>query len=94
MRACVDRITEVHPRLRRIHVVGELHPGELTDRGYRDGVREIRTTEELIREFQALRDLGYAFRPGGEWSPAELYRKFAAEGRLKGACRVLEEERR
>jgi hypothetical protein len=91
MRPRVDRIAELHPRLRRIHVVGEMHPGELADRGYRDGALEIRTTDELIREFQALRDRGYLFRRGGEWSPAELYAKFAAAGRLKGACAVFEE---
>lgn len=84
MRPQVERITEATPRRRRIHVAGELHPGELADRGYRDGVLEIATTEELLREFQALRDLGYAFRAGGEWSPAELYEKFAAQGRLRG----------
>jgi len=34
MQATVSRITEADPTLRRIHVQGEVHPGELTDRGY------------------------------------------------------------
>jgi hypothetical protein len=89
MRPRVERITEVNPRLRRIHVVGEVHPGELEDRGYREGVLEIRTTEELIREFQALHNLGYAFRAGEEWSPAELFRKYEAAGLLSGPCRTV-----
>lgn len=91
MRPRVDRITEVNPRLRRIHVVSEMHPGELAERGYRSGAIEITSTEELLREFQALRDLGYAFRAGDEWSPAELYAKFAAAGKLKGPCTVVRE---
>jgi hypothetical protein len=89
MQPYVDRITEIHPRLRKIHVVGELHPGELADRGYRDGAFEITTTEALLREFQALQELGYAFRAGDEWSPAELYEKYAAAGKLKGRCRIV-----
>lgn len=89
MLAYVDRIAEIHPRLRRIHVAGELHPGELSDRGYLDGALEITTTEELLREFQALHDLGYAFRAGDEWSPAELFEKYAAAGKLKGRCRIV-----
>lgn len=82
----VARITEVHPRLRRIHVTGEIHPGELAARGYRDGVREIRTTEELLAEFQTLRNLGYGFAEGDEWSPAELYRKYRDLGQLSGGA--------
>lgn len=88
MRPHVERIVEVHPRRRRIHVVGEVHAGELADRGYRDGAIEIASTEELLREFQALHDLGYAFRAGDEWSPAELFQRFVAAGKLKGACRI------
>ena len=34
MQATVSRITESDPTLRRIHVTGEVHPGELADRGY------------------------------------------------------------
>jgi len=34
MQATVSRITEADPTLRRIHVRGEVHPGELADRGY------------------------------------------------------------
>jgi hypothetical protein len=34
MQATVSRITEADPTLRRIHVTGEVHPGELADRGY------------------------------------------------------------
>ena len=85
----VIRITEVHPRLRRIHVEGEVHPGELSARGYVDGVRDIRSTEELLEEFQVLRDLGYGFAEGDEWSPAELFRKYKESGKLRGGSEWL-----
>ena len=85
----VIRITEVHPRLRRIHVDGEVHPGELSARGYVNGAREIRSTEELLVEFQALRDMGYGFAEGDEWSPAELFRKYEESGKLRGGSEWL-----
>ena len=83
MRPRVVRITEVNPRLRRLHVEGEVHPGELAARGYVAGVREFRSTEELVREFRALADLGYEFAEGDEWAPAELFRKYGDRGRRR-----------
>jgi hypothetical protein len=94
-RAYVARITEADPRRRRIHVVGELHPGELAARGYvrrgEEWVLEIRRPREagrdpepLVKEFGALRDLGYGFAEGDEWSPAELFRKHLGPGRRGG----------
>jgi len=93
--ARVTRITEVDPRRRRIHVAGELHPGELAARGYvrlgEEWVLEIRRpegegrdAEPIVREFRALRDLGYRFAEGDEWSPAELFRKYVGKGWLSG----------
>lgn len=66
-----------------------MHAGELADRGYRDGALEITSTQDLLREFQALHDLGYAFLAGDEWSPAELFERFASAGKLKGRCRTV-----
>jgi hypothetical protein len=90
----VRRLTELNPRRRRIHVRGEVHPGELAERGYRsdgeDLVREISTTEELIAEFQALQDLHYAFLEGEEWSPAEIYQRFLDMGKLRGDPRTVQ----
>lgn len=94
-RATVSRITEADPTLRRIHVTGEVHPGELADRGYKrqgeEWVLEVRRPEggkrdldPFVVEFRALKRLGYAFAEGGEWSPGELYRKFADLGLLSG----------
>jgi len=93
----VARVTEVHPRLRRVHVVGEVHPGELAERGYRREGEEwvldlrrpqapARDADGLVAEFRALSGLGYGFAEGDEWSPAELFRKYLegakpAEGR-------------
>ena len=34
VRPTVSRITEADPTRRRIHVTGEVHPGELAERGY------------------------------------------------------------
>lgn len=94
MKAYVARITEVNPRLRRLHVRGEVHPGELASRGYaragEEWVLEIRRpaggrdTDALIREFRALQALGYGFAEGDEWSPAELLRKYQERGKLPG----------
>ena len=96
MQPIVSRITEADPTLRRIHVRGEVHPGELAERGYvqrgEDWVLEVRRpkgdgrrdVDPFVEEFRALRRLGYAFAEGGEWSPAELYRKFADLGLLSG----------
>src|SRR5262245_11673270 len=86
-RPYVARVTEVNPRHRRIHVVGELHPGELAERGYvRRGEEWVldlrrpgtpgRDADGLIAEFRALSRLGYGFAEGDEWSPAELFRKY------------------
>jgi len=94
-RAYVARITEADPRRRRIHVVGEMHPGELAARGYvREGeewVLEIRRPAEpgrdadpLVREFLALHGLGYGFAEGDEWSPAELFRKYLGSQGMRG----------
>ncbi len=94
-RACVARITEADPRRRFLHVTGEMHPGELAARGYvrrgEEWVLEIRRPEEpgqdadpLVREFRALRDMGYGFAEGDEWSPAELLRKYLGTERLRG----------
>ena len=92
------RVSEAHPALRRLHVVGELHPGELAERGYvrrgEEWVLEIRRPAEpgqaadvLVREFEALAALGYDFAAGDEWSPLELYRKYRELGRLTGKKR-------
>jgi hypothetical protein len=94
-RPTVARITEAQPHLRRIHVTGEVHPGELAARGYvrrgEEWVLEIRkpddparAVEDVVREFQALSGLGYGFAEGDEWSPAELFRKYAERGKLRG----------
>jgi hypothetical protein len=94
VRAYVAKITEISPFRRRIHVVGELHPGELEERGYvRSGdewVRDVRRpsggrdADPFVDEFRALRALGYGFAEGGEWSPAELARRFADLDLLNG----------
>lgn len=89
----VTRITEVHPRLRRIHVRAENHPGELSGRGYvrvgDEWVLEIRRPEvpgrdadPLVREFRALAAMRYGFAEGDEWSPAELFRKLVERKRV------------
>ena len=93
----VARISEIHPSLRRIHVAGELHPGELAERGYvrrgEEWVLELRRPKDggeadgVIREFEALRALGYGFAEGDEWSPSELFRKWRDLGRLNGDLR-------
>ena len=95
-RPTVTRITEADPTLRRIHVAGEVHPGELADRGYvergEEWVLEVRRpsgdgrgdVDPFVNEFRTLRKLGYGFAEGGEWSPAELFRKFADLGLLSG----------
>lgn len=96
MQPTVSRITEMDPTRRRIHVRGEVHPGELADRGYarlgEEWVLEIRRprgdgradADPFVEEFRALRRMGYAFAEGGEWSPGELCRKFADLGLLSG----------
>ena len=106
MQATVSRITESDPTLRRIHVKGEVHPGELADRGYarrgEEWVLDVKRpsiarlsqgkppgdgrddVDPFVAEFRALKRLGYAFAEGGEWSPGELYRKFADLGLLSG----------
>jgi hypothetical protein len=95
MRPHVARLSEVHPRLRKIHVVGEVHSGELVARGYTQSgaewVKEIHRpqagdADPFIREFKALRDLGYAFLEGDEWAAAELYRRFQDGGQLTDAA--------
>lgn len=95
-------ISEVDPRRRRLHVTAELHPGELTSRGYRpvggEFVLELSRPhdptgssdlERLLAEFEALRDLGYGFLEGEEWSPAGLFRRYREAGRLKGPFRAV-----
>jgi hypothetical protein len=96
LKPTVSRITELNPARRRIHVTGEVHPGELSERGYaRQGeewVLDVRRpkgdgradTDPFVEEFRALKRMGYAFAEGGEWSPGELYRKFAELGLLSG----------
>jgi hypothetical protein len=93
----VSRISELNPRLRAIHVVGEQHPGELAERGYvrrgEEWVLELRRPEAggdadgVIREFEVLKRLGYEFPDGDEWSPSELFRKYRDQGRLNGEVR-------
>lgn len=91
----VSRITELDPRRRRLHVVGEVHPGELSARGYApegdEWVLELarpvspgRDQDRLLVEFRVLRDLGYAFAEGDEWAPAEIFRHFRNAGFLPG----------
>ena len=95
MRPTVARITEVQPALRRIHVTGEIHPGELAERGYlRRGEEWVldlrrpstpgRDADPFVDEFRALKGLGYDFAEGDEWSPGELYRRFSDLGLLSG----------
>jgi len=95
VRPIVARVTEAHPSLRRLHVRGEVHPGELAERGYvlrgEEWVLDIRRPDEpgrdadvLLREFEVLSRLGYGFATGDEWSPLELYRKYRELGRLAG----------
>jgi hypothetical protein len=95
VRPIVARVTEAHPALRRLHVLGETHPGELAERGYvrrgEEWVLDIRRPEEpgrdadvLLREFEVLSRMGYDFAAGEEWSPLELYRKYRDMGRLTG----------
>ena len=90
MRPFVSRITEVSPLLRRIHVKGEAHPGELSERGYvkmgEEWVLEIgrpdrpeKSLDRLTEEFRSLRTMGYGFAEAEEWSPAELYRRIFPE---------------
>ena len=85
------RITEADPRTRRIHVVGETHPGELAERGYRrqgeEWVLEIRRpsgtapeADPFALEFKALSRMGYDFAEGDEWSPRELLSRFRQAG--------------
>ena len=98
----VRRLTEADPRLRRIHVSGELHAGELTARGYRseggEFVFDVRRPKEagadadpFILEFGALQRMGYAFLEGEEWSPAELFRKYREKGMLSGEFKAIKE---
>ncbi len=86
MRPTVVRITEVSPLVRRLHVKGETHPGELSERGYvqmgDEWVLEIgrpdradKSLDRLTEEFRSLRMMGYGFAETDEWSPAELYRR-------------------
>ena len=91
MRPHVARLTELDPRRRRLHVVGEVHPGELALRGYVEAagewIKEITRpasgdADPFVHEFRALRDLGYAFLEGDEWAPAELYRRYRDAGVL------------
>lgn len=93
----VVRITELNPRVRRIHVAGEVHPGELAERGYvrvgSEWVLELRRpevpghdTDGLAAEFEALSALGYGFAEGDEWSPAELFRKLLGSGQGQGGA--------
>lgn len=93
-RPTVTRITEADPRTRRIHVVGEVHPGELAERGYvrrgEEWVLEIRRPEgagadadPFVAEFDALRRRGYAFAEGDEWSPRELLERLLKPRREK-----------
>jgi hypothetical protein len=93
----VVRITEVNPRLRRIHVAGEVHPGELAARGYvrrgNEWVLDLRRPDApgrdadgLVAEFEALSALGYGFAEGDEWSPAELYRKHLGSAGGRGGA--------
>ena len=87
----MSRITESDPRTRRIHVVGELHPGELSERGYErrgeEWVLEVRRpaagdrdADPFVAEFQALRRMGYDFAEGDEWSPRELLARLRKPG--------------
>jgi hypothetical protein len=95
MRPRVVRITEADPRRRRIHVVGEAHPGELSGRGYvkvgEEWVLDVRRpagpgrdADPVVEEFRALSNLGYEFAEGDEWSPLELFRKYRERGLLRG----------
>ena len=90
-KAYVARITEADPRTRRIHVVGEVHAGELSERGYarrgEEWVLEIRRpggaggdADPFALEFEALSRMGYDFAEGDEWSPRELLARFRRAG--------------
>lgn len=80
--------------MRRIHVAGEVHPGELAERGYElrggEWVLAIRRPEgagadvdPFVKEFEALSRLGYEFAEGDEWSPRELLDRLRKPGREK-----------
>ncbi len=80
--------------------MGEVHPGELSARGYRqvgdEWVLELRRphvpgteVDAIIREFEVLRDLGYAFLEGDEWSPAEIFRRYRDAGKIDGDARFV-----
>ncbi len=97
-------VSELDPRRRLLHVTAELHPGELVERGWApeagEFVRELKRpragsedAEGLYAMLAELRDLGYAFLEGGEWSPAQLFRGGRDRGRLQGPFRVLREGR-
>ena len=86
-RPTVARITEANPQVRRLHVVGEVHPGELAERGYvrrgEEWVLEIRRpavpghdADPFVAEFDALSRMGYEFAGDAEWSPRELLGRF------------------
>ncbi|HLF93740.1 MAG TPA: hypothetical protein VJB14_09760 [Planctomycetota bacterium] len=89
-RPTVARITEADPRMRRIHVVGEVHPGELAERGYvrrgEEWVLDVRRpatpghdADPFVAEFDALSRMGYDFAEGDEWSPRELLGRLRRE---------------
>jgi len=76
--------------MRRIHVVGEVHPGELAERGYvrrgEEWVLDVRRpkgpghdTDPFVAEFDALSRMGYDFAEGDEWSPRELLGRLRRE---------------
>jgi hypothetical protein len=98
----VARITFIDPLRLRLHVVGEIHPGELSSRGYLargdEWVLDLpptmtsrgqETKSQLIVEFQVLRNLGYAFMEGDEFSPAEAWRNYLAKGAVTGDATFL-----
>jgi hypothetical protein len=98
----VARITFIDPLRLRLHVVGEIHPGELSSRGYLargdEWVLDLpptmtsrgqETKSQLIVEFQVLRNLGYAFMEGDEFSPAEAWRNYHAKGAVTGDATFL-----
>ncbi len=100
LRPHVARITFLDPLRLRLHVAGEVHPGELAARGYtREGGEWVlplvlttvtksesrtETRSQLIMEFQALHGLGYAFREGDEFAPAEMWRNYRSVGAVSG----------
>ena len=59
-------------------------PSLVGPRGGRQASDGRADVDPFVEEFRALKGLGYDFAEGDEWSPRELFRKFAELGLLRG----------